>query len=487
MILEVFLCCSPADRPVAEAIAARLSHGAEATVTIDDGATESVASKWEGGLSSTAILLLLSPDSVPPRVSRDHWGDLLDHAAGNTQPPVATVLLKDCGYPRILDRKNFFRWNAGTPETLRDLERWVQQLHQLPAERTFTAARLPWFAGREPELRVLWDSLVDRSGHVALVNPAPASGKTSLAQEFARQAAANFRDVVWIGCGPRSAASVLAELAGRVGGADYSPEPDQAFAEMLEVAGHHRVLLVFDDLRGHFAIPTAPQGRASLLFTTRTQPAAGIQALQVSAVEAIAQTPPEEDIDQDLWLACAVCNPTGFPTELAIRIANLSAKEASAATTRLIAQSLLDPCDAAARFLRLNAHSMTAAGKHSLARQRLQHAQTILDIIKQAGNSPELNQNYVPEFLPAFQYASEANWQLACNIAKRAAALLRRHHRIAEAVEMLVALRDAADEQADWQTSDECAWELSWIRGVPYRGAPRLAGTGSQLSLEFSS
>ena len=487
MILEVFLCCSPADRPVAEAIAARLSHGAEATVTIDDGATESVASKWEGGLSSTAILLLLSPDSVPPRVSRDHWGDLLDHAAGNTQPPIATVLLKDCGYPRILDRKNFFRWDGGTPEVLRDLERWVLQLHQLPTERTFTAARLPWFEGRELELRTLWEVLVDRSGITALVNPAPASGKTSLAQEFARQAAANFRDVIWIGCGQRSAASVLAELAGRVGGSDYSPDPNQAVAEMLETAGRHRVLLVFDDFRDQFAIPSTPQGRASLLLTTRTKSLMDIPAIQLDAIGAVPLTQPEEDIDQDLWRACAVCNPTGFPIELAVRIANLSPKEASAATTRLLAQRLLDPADAAARQVRLNALSMSAANQVALDRERLQHAQTILQIIKQAGNEPDLTQDYVPEFLPAFQYANKANWELASNIAKRAAALLRRHHRIAEAVEMLVALRDAADEQADWQTSDECAWELSWIRGVPYRGAPRLAATGSQLSLEFSS
>ncbi|MCC6587498.1 MAG: hypothetical protein IT168_12450 [Bryobacterales bacterium] len=486
MILEIFLCCSPADRPVADIIAARLSHGAEAIVTVDDGAAESVASKWEGGLSSAAILLLLSPDSVPPRVSRDHWGDLLDHAGGNTQPPVATVLLKDCGYPRILDRKNFFRWNANTPEVLRDLERWVLQLHQLPAERTFTPARLFWFEGREQELSDLWEALVDRSGAAALVNPAPASGKTSLAQEFARQAAANFRDVIWIGCGPRSAASVLAELAGRVGGSDFSPDPNQAFAEMLETAGRHRVLLVLDDFRDQFAIPSAPPGRASLLVTTRSKPAGGIATVRVEAAGTVSPTLPEEEVDHGLWRACAVCNPTGFPIDLAVRIANLSQKEASAACSRLIAQRLLDPCDAAARFVRLNAHSMAAAGEVALTRERLQHAQTILEIIKQAGNSPDLNQDYVPELLPAFQYANEANWQLACNIAKRAAALLRRHHRVAEAVEMLVALRDAADGRADWQISDECAWELSWIRGVPYRGAPRLAGTGNQLSLDFS-
>jgi hypothetical protein len=103
--LEVFLCCSPGDREVAATIASRLEQGAEVTVAVDDGETESVAAKWESGLSSAAILLLLSPEAVPgPLLNRADWGTLLDHVSKYADPPIGSLLVRGCNYPKS--------WNA---------------------------------------------------------------------------------------------------------------------------------------------------------------------------------------------------------------------------------------------------------------------------------------------------------------------------------------------------------------------------------------
>src|SRR5215467_12420235 len=137
-MLEIFLCCSPADRDVAAAISARLKDAGEVTVVLDDTETSSVAVKWEGGLSSTAILLLLSPEAVPPQVDRTSWGTLLDHITSSTDPPIGSLLVRDCGYPRILERKHFFRWQCGSRNALRAVEKWMMGLHSLPERRSFS-------------------------------------------------------------------------------------------------------------------------------------------------------------------------------------------------------------------------------------------------------------------------------------------------------------------------------------------------------------
>src|SRR5215469_8092548 len=233
-MLEIFLCCSPADRDVAAAISARLKDAAEVTVVLDDAETGSVAVKWEGGLSSTAILLLLSPEAVPPRVNRTSWGTLLDHITSNTDPPIGSLLVRDCGYPRILERKHFFQWRYGPRHALRAIEKWMMELQSLPGQRSFSAARLPWFEDREDELDLLWETLVDGAGTAVVLNPAPASGKTSLAQEFARRAAAHFLDILWIACGDRSPASTAANLADQIG-VNCQGEADEALAGLMDL------------------------------------------------------------------------------------------------------------------------------------------------------------------------------------------------------------------------------------------------------------
>lgn len=311
-MLEIFLCCAPADREVAAAISARLKDTAEVTVVLDDTGTGSVATKWEGGLSSTAILLLLSPEVVLPQVNRIGWGTLLDHINRNADPPTGSLLVRACGYPRILERKHFFQWDGGPRNALRAIEKWVMELHALPQHRSFSAARLPWFEHREQELDLLWEMLVDRAGTAVVFNPAAGSGKTSLAQEFTSRAAGHFRDILWIACGNRSPAAIAADLADQIG-VNRPGEAGEALAGPMDLAGKHRVLIVFDDVQPALAIPDR-QGRASLLVTTRSMQKNAWPAAQLIRIDRTPEFPlvvPDNPVDLRLWRAMAVCSRAG--------------------------------------------------------------------------------------------------------------------------------------------------------------------------------
>jgi hypothetical protein len=164
ILIDVFLCYSAADREIADGIAARLERGAEARIIRDEcSGPDTVAKRWDAGLSSSAIVLLLSSDSVPPKVVRADWGDLLRHVEVGETPPVRAIVVSECKYPPLLGRNGIYRWDSG-PEMLRDVERWLLSLHPAPARHPFVPAELKGFASVEEESQRLWREVVDQSG-----------------------------------------------------------------------------------------------------------------------------------------------------------------------------------------------------------------------------------------------------------------------------------------------------------------------------------
>lgn len=483
-MLEVLICCAPADRNLAEKIGARLERGAELDVVFDDSEGESVASKWESGQSSRAILLVLSPESVPPRADRTEWGALLDHVASNGEPPVASLLARECAYPRILERKNFFRWADGEREALRAIERWAIELHRDAGDAGFTPARLPWFEGREEELGALWETLVDEAGIAAVINEEPASGKTALAQEFCLRAGAHFRHTLWVDCGDRSQAAIVGELAEQMGVA-CPGEEDDGLSDLLEAAGRRRTLVVLDDCPPVLVQAASARGRASVLLTARSaEVPPGSRVVRPAALAEIPVAPPENEIDVRLLKAMAVCRRGGFPLELAARIAGLTPAQANEARSRLIEGRLADPLDEAGGRLRVNALAAKMAGGN-LEQQRRRHAELIHQAFAGWMKNLEFDRSYTSELMPAFAWAADADWPLACSLARHGFAFLRHRGRIAEGAGLLDALRDSAAARGDQAVSDECAWELSWLRGEAYRGLGRAPVSGDQLSLDF--
>lgn len=439
-MVDVFVCHAARDREVAAAIKSRLEPGAECRVWTEECPGQTVAELWDGGLSCAAIILILSPDSVPPRVDRKDWESLLQHVGRNDLPPVGCVVSGDCKYPALLDRRRLFRWEAGANETLRALHRWVLSLHGDRRPEAFAPARLPWFEGHENELESLWDRLVDGSGTVTL------SGDQSwaIAQEFARSAADHFRETIWVDCEGRSPASILGELAGHLG--TTSPQ-------VAQVIGAHRILVVLDGVEGEPPV----SGRGSILvIAKRDEPPRLPEA-------------PQDPLETWLWRAAQVCRRNRFSLDLAADIAGLSPEEMLPACEGLVRQRYLAPLDLPAGLYRRTA----AAESLDEALQR-RHAEILPSAL--AGNLAELDS--------ALPWAIEHDWDLAVRMADRAFRFLEARGRTAEAVQVYEDLRWAARDRGDAAVEDRCARALRWFRDEDGYPAP-LVQPGEQASFEF--
>jgi|CZKS01.1.fsa_nt_gi hypothetical protein len=488
-MLDVFVCHSPGDREVAAVIAARLERGAETNVWLDECGSHSgqtVAAAWEAGLTSAAILLLLSPDAVPLGLRREDWQSLLRHLERNADPPVGAVLLEDCHYPRLLERSRFFHWRDSQPEALRAIERWIISLHPRSERLAFIPAPLPWFEGRQQELDTMGRTLVDGADSLAIVNSEPGSGKTSLAQEFARLAGGHFRDILWVECGDRWPASVAGDLASQLG--VTSDAWRTGAAGLDNFIQEHRLLLVFDDVLDTTPIVAPFPSRASVLITTRSTklrlpPHVCTMPIDSAVCPAPVQ-PPSASVDRKLFEAISVCRRQGFPLAFAAQIANIEPSEVRAACQRLEAQRWIDPLDTSRARFRHGAHFPIAASLETdRAALHSRHAEALNVVFSGWRTDSTICREALPELKAGFEWAMHSNWSLAVTLASRAFAFLSAEGRWPEAADIYIRLRDAARERGDSQVVESCAWELSWIQDEG--GEIRRPPAGGQLALEF--
>ncbi len=478
-MIDILLCHSLPDRDLASHIAERLEQLAEARVslqTCDPAAGETVAEKWGAGLSSATILLLLSPDAVPAERTRAAWQSILQYVERNELPPLGSILLRDCLYARLLERRRFYRWSDGETAVLRAVSSWLLTLHPASGTRLFRPAPLPWFQGRAEELEMLWKRLVDGSGTVVLSGE-PGGGKTSLAQEFAHTSAGHFRDVLWIDCEDRSAAFVAGDLESQLGIAPSVPLHD-GFEQVLERAAVHRLLLVLDDAPGDVHAAASLKGYALVLITTQSTDASGF--IRVTGPAAPAE-PPADPASERLWRAMAVCRRNGLPLEFATAIAGLALPTAQVACERLVAASLADPLDESRTRFRLSARSRHAAractGCEDLQRA---HATALSAALATASPPPW----FVQELENGLSWAHANDWDLARGLSHSSFRHLKGVGRLREAARVYVLLRDHARDRGETDLAAECAWELSWIREEPGE-ILRRPTPGQQLALDL--
>jgi hypothetical protein len=490
-VLDISLCYARADGETAAVITRRIERGAEVRVWLeecDPARGETVAEAWEAGLSSAAILLLLSPDAVPGERTRSAWQSVLDHLEQHASPPLGSVLLRDCDYARLLERRHFFRWSDGATAVLRALASWLVELHPEGERPLFVPSRLPWFEGRGEELELLWNSLVDGSGTVALVNPAPGSGKTSLAQEFARAASGHFRDVLWVDCGGRSPAFLAGDLESQLGAGAERLEGD-GFEKLASLVERHRILLVLDDVGDRAFLVAARQGHGSVLITTRSAALQAPEHVRVLALEGAGApapaAPPADPADERLWKAMAACRGNDLPLDLAAAIAGLGGDAARQACERLVAAGFVAPLDEAGRRFRLSASSRgaaldaTDAGALSRAHATALNA-AFLDTRSDAAQRRAL----VAELESGIEWALLHDWELAVGLSMRSARFLKTDGRLREAARVYDLLREAARRRGDAELAAECTWELSWLRDEPGE-IRRVETAGQQLALDF--
>jgi hypothetical protein len=465
-MLTVFLSFAATDSAIAETIAARLEGAAEVRVLLDSIPDQTLHTAWEGGGASAGVVLLLSPASVPERLTRNDWAGLLSHINANAEPPVISVLIRPCRFPPLLERNRFLLWDEAG-EALHALQRWAMSLH--PADGGgFAPAHQPYYAGRDAELKYLRTSLVDRPG-VVVIAGAPGSGKTSLAQEFALRDQAFFRKVAWVSCRGRSTPCIVNDLASQLG-----LKSSRATADSISsVFDEHRVLAVLDQLENTNLVHKLRGGAASVLIT-RSQPLPGENTLELDAMTTAAADLPGSSEQQALWEAMTVCRADQLPVQLAAAIAEVPMQRAADACRGLSERRLIDPLDEASGSWRLNSAAPMIQSRELELRRR--HASWV---------SRALATNIV-EAKAAFDWACAADWETAAPLGKQIFSFLKGEGRSEEASSVLEKLQAAAVARGDSKTVEFARYELSWISGSQWIYPGAAAGV-EQLGFDFGA
>jgi hypothetical protein len=145
-MLKVFPCYSTPDREIVREFAAFLERGAGVEVLLEEGEMPSggdLIAKVEEGLSADVVLVLLSPEAVPPRWILERWKSVFWEQAAEVGTALATLLCRDAKFPDLLRRKNFFDLRQNRLAAFRAVKRWLMSLSPLPREAPFAPARQP--------------------------------------------------------------------------------------------------------------------------------------------------------------------------------------------------------------------------------------------------------------------------------------------------------------------------------------------------------
>lgn len=136
------------------------------------------------------------------------------------------------------------------------------------ARQAFFAPSAPdYFVGREAALEILGKCLAEPGAVVPLIGM-PGLGKTSLAITFAHRQQNDFEGIYWIGCAGQSLSASAAELCAQLG---VKPEgdPESQIREIRRRCAERHCLLVLDNVESNDIRGLIPEGRCSVLLTTR--------------------------------------------------------------------------------------------------------------------------------------------------------------------------------------------------------------------------
>src|SRR5580658_10161008 len=337
---KVFPCYATSDRELVHELAAFLERGAGVEVLLEEGEMQpggDLIAKVDEGLSADVVLVLLSPEAVPPRWPLERWKSVFWEQAAQAGTALATLLCRDSKFPDLLRRKNFFDLRQNRLAGFRAIKRWLMSLSPVPQQAPFAPARQLSFNGRDTELETLCTLLADKPGMAALqdAEAARCAGKTALVLEFARRRQEDFEAVFWLTCGSRTAAALAGDLAAQLD-VRLDRDLESNLNELRRLCARYRCLLVLDDAIASTAALLAPRGRTSVLITART----GDLSAALSAT-LVPLAPFVQDVSrladsirnlerpaQRLLSAMCACAPCGFPLDMAVRTADAEPDEA---------------------------------------------------------------------------------------------------------------------------------------------------------------
>jgi TIR domain len=433
-VLTVFPCFAREDGQIARDLAEFLERGANVRVFLEDGEIrpgESIVSKAADGLQAAVILLVLSPDSAPARWVRRDWEPALLDQPRSEGVKVATVLARSCEFPPLLRRDVFFDLAEDRLAAFREIKRWLLGLEPGRRDLEFEPARQRGVDGSGQQMEKLRQTLADTPGTAVLTGPA----QTALALEFARQSKRDFEGLVWLSCTEQTLASLAGDMASQLGMA-LEGDVDANLRELGSFCAQRRLLIVLNDASDD-AERVVPGGRSSALLIKRgavSRPATPMPA----AVQA--------------------CGNVPFRLPLIMEITGLDNSGADHLMEELVASGAAIQLDT--RYPRYIAQA--AASDISLARA---HAQAVCRLFAHWAKDDSDCEADLPQLRRALHWALQGreSWPLACDLAKRGVALLKRKGRQAEAFEMLEAVSRIAERREDRRTLEDCSREQVWI------------------------
>jgi hypothetical protein len=227
----LFLCFAPADRGLAESIAAFIERGAGVRILLDAGEMlppEDLAEKARQAQGSDMALLLFSRASLPSRWPRAQWEDALVNEPAAEGMRIAFVKCDDCVPPRVL--VPLFEANA-----FRAIKRWVRG-HMPPPNSG---------APRDPELEVLGIAIADRPGAESVAQSVDGD---SIAGQFIHAYQQDFDAILTVDCGERSLAALTGDLAAQLG-LRLEGDAESNLTRLQDFCAARRFLIVLKDLR----------------------------------------------------------------------------------------------------------------------------------------------------------------------------------------------------------------------------------------------
>jgi hypothetical protein len=281
-VSTLFLAYAPADRALADAVAAFVERGSEVRVFLQEGELkpgEDLAQKAREGRMADAVLALFSRASLPPRWPRAQWEDALVNEPAAENVRIAFARLDDCLPPRVLSPM----FECPQLKGLREVKRWARNRAAtwVPPELTIIEEV------QTADLDILGVGIADRPGSETVHGAA-------LAFAFAARFREDFDGVYRLQRDGRSITALAGDLAMQLGLRLEGPEETN-----LKLLGEHcaarRLLLLLDGALGEDPFEFSFGGRCSTLFCEEAGPAA-VEPESLHAVQlALARGPDWEE------------------------------------------------------------------------------------------------------------------------------------------------------------------------------------------------